>query len=180
MVNKTRRTIAAIAAVAGLGIGSAAWATTAASAAPSSVPPVCTAGNLVVWVNVDEGQGAAGTWYYPLEFTNISNHTCRVWGYPGVSATNANGKQLGDAAGRQAVWPGAWVNIGAGRTAHALFGYGAAEVSTSGCEPKTATYLKVYPPNQFAARHAFFDFPSCTAPHHTYLFVSVIRPGTGI
>ena len=72
------------------------------------------------------------------------------------------------------------MNIGAGGTAHALFGYGAAEVSTSGCKPKTATYLKVYPPNQFSARNAFFDFPSCTAKHHTYLFVSVIRPGTAI
>jgi hypothetical protein len=180
MFNRTRRTIAAIAAVTGLGLGSAVWAATAASAAPSSTPPVCTTANLAVWVNVDEGQGAAGTWYYPLEFTNISNHTCRVWGYPGVSATTATGKQLGDAAGRQAVWPGAWVNIGAGRTAHALFGYGAAEVSTSNCKPKTASYLKVYPPNQFGARHAFFDFPSCSTPHHTYLFVTVIRPGSGI
>lgn len=172
--------MAAIATVLGLGIGSAVWAAAAASAAPASIPPVCSTANLVVWVNVDEGQGAAGTWYYPLEFTNVSNHTCRVWGYPGVSATNANGKQLGDAAGRQNIWPGAWVNIGAGGTAHALFGYGAAEVSTSGCKPKTATYLKVYPPNQRSARLAFFDFPSCTAPHHTYLFVSVIRPGTAI
>jgi hypothetical protein len=180
MFSKTRRTIAVIASVAGLGIGSAVWATTAASAAPSSIPPVCTTANLVVWVNVDEGQGAAGTWYYPLEFTNVSNHTCRVWGYPGVSATTATGKQLGDAAARQAVWPGAWVNIGAGGTAHALFGYGAAQVSTSNCKPKTASYLKVYPPNQFGARRAFFDLPSCSTPHHTYLFVTVIRPGSGI
>jgi hypothetical protein len=180
MFNRTRRTIATLAAVSALGLGSAVWATTAASAAPATIPPVCGTANLVVWVNVDEGQGAAGTWYYPLEFTNISNHTCRVWGYPGVSATDASGKQLGDAATRQNIWPGAWVNIGAGGTVHALFGYGAAEVSTSGCKPKTATYLKVYPPNQTSARHAFFDFPSCTAPHHAYLFVSVIRPGTAI
>jgi hypothetical protein len=180
MFNRTRRTIAAIAAVLGLGIGSAVWATTAASAAPSSIPPVCTTANLVVWVNVDQGQGALGTWYYPLEFTNVSNHTCRVRGYPGVSATDAIGKQLGDAAGRQAVWPPAWVNIGAGGTVHALFGYGAAEVSTANCKPKTASYLKVYPPNQTTVRHAFFDFPSCTLPHHPYLFVSVIRPGIAI
>jgi hypothetical protein len=180
MFNRARRTIAALAAVLGLGTGSAVWATTAASAAPSSIPPVCTTANLVVWVNVDEGQGALGTWYYPLEFTNVSNHTCRVWGYPGVSATDAIGTQLGDAAGRQADWPPAWVSIGAGGTVHALFGYGAAEVSTANCKPKAATYLKVYPPNQTTARRAFFDLPSCTLPHHTYLFVSVIRPGSGI
>ena len=105
MFNRTRRTMAAFAAVLGLGIGWAVRASTAASAAPANIPPVCSTANLVVWVNVDEGQGAAGTWYYPLEFTNISNHTCRVWGYPGVSATDANGKQLGDAAGRQNICP---------------------------------------------------------------------------
>jgi uncharacterized protein DUF4232 len=180
MFNRARGTIAAIAAVLGLGTGSAVWATAAASAAPSSIPPVCTTANLVVWVNVDQGQGALGTWYYPLEFTNVSNHACRVWGYPGVSATDAIGKQLGDAAGRQADWPPAWVNIGAGRTVHALFGYAAAKVSTASCKPQTATYLKVYPPDQTTARHAFFDLPSCTLPHHTYLFVSVIRPGSAI
>jgi hypothetical protein len=72
------------------------------------------------------------------------------------------------------------VNIGPGGTVHALLGYGAAQVSTANCKPKTASYLKVYPPNQTSARHAFFDYPSCTLPHHTYLFVSVIRPGSAI
>ena len=180
MFSRTRRTIAASAAVLGLGTGSAIWATTAASAAPSSAPPACTSANLVVWVNVDRGQSALGTEYYPLEFTNVSNHTCRVRGYPGVSATSATGKQLGDAAGRQGIWPPAWVNIVAGGTVHALFGYGAAEVSTSNCKPKTASFLKVFAPNQTSALHAFFDYQSCTSSHHPYLFVSVIRPGSAI
>ncbi len=180
MIKGARRTIAGVAAALGLGIGSAAWATSSASAAPSVVPPACTTANLAVWVNYDAANGAAGTWYYPLEFTNISNHTCRVWGYPGVSATNAGGKQLGDAAARNPLYAGAWVNIPAGGTAHSLFAYGAAEVSTSGCKPTTASLLKVYPPNQRSARHAFFDLPVCTLPHHTYLTVTVIRPGTGI
>jgi hypothetical protein len=174
-----RRAIAAAAAALALGTGSAVWATSAASAAPA-VPPVCATGNLAVWVNVDGGSAAAGTWFYPLEFTNISNHTCRMLGYPGVSATNAAGKQLGDAARRYPAFAAKWVTIAAGGTAHALFGYGAAEVSTSGCKPVTASFLKVYPPSRTSARHAFFDFPSCTLPHHTYLLVSVIQPGTSI
>lgn len=180
MFKGARRTIAAVAAALGLVIGSAVWASTAASATPSSVPPVCSTANLVVWVNVDQGSGAAGTWYYPLEFTNVSNHTCRTWGYPGVSATNASGKQLGDAAFRDSVYKGVWVNIPAGGTAHALFGYGAAEVSTSNCNPVNASYLLVYPPNQSSARQAFFDFPSCTKANHSYLRVSVLQPGTAI
>jgi hypothetical protein len=180
MFKGARRTIAAVAAALGLGIGSMVWATTAASAAPAGIPPVCSTANLVVWVNVDEGQGAAGTFYFPLEFTNVSNHTCRTWGYPGVSATNVNGKQLGDAAFRDSVYSPKWVNIPAGGTAHALFGYGAQEVSMTNCSPVNASFLLVYPPNQKAARRAFFDFPSCTKPHHSYLRVSVLQPGIGI
>ena len=104
-----RRIAAATAAALALGIGSAAWAASPASAAPvtrsaasmpSVIPPVCTSANLAVWVDYDAMSGAAGTWYYPLEFTNVSNHTCRTWGWPGVSATNASGKQLGAASVR--------------------------------------------------------------------------------
>jgi hypothetical protein len=180
MIKGTRRIAAAAAAALGLGIGSAVWATSSASAAPSAVsaiPPVCTSANLAVWVDRDGPNGAAGTTTYPLEFTNVSNHTCRTWGYPGVSATGARGQQLGDAAARSPLYPGAWVNIPAGGTAHALLAYGSAEVSTSGCKPVAATAIKVYPPNQFTADHGFFDLPACTLKGHVYLRVTVIRPG---
>jgi hypothetical protein len=189
MIKGTRRIAAAALAAAGLGIGSAVWAATSASAAPfapfapsassvlSAIPPVCTTANLAVWVDRDGGNGAAGTIAYPLEFTNVSNHTCRTWGYPGVSATGGSGQQLGDAAARSALYPAAWVNIPAGGTAHAVLFYGSAEVSTSGCRPVTASAIKVYPPNQFSASHGFFSLPACTLKGHGYLRVTVIRPG---
>ncbi len=182
-----RRAAAAIGAALALGTGSAVWATTAASAAPaapaaaSALIPVCTAGNLAVWVNYGASQGAAGTWYYPLEFTNTSNHTCRTWGWPGVSATNANGHQLGDAARRNHLYTPHWVNIGAGATAHALLGYGAVEVQTSGCKPANASLIKVYAPNQRTADLGFFSLPVCTVGgSHVYLSVAAIQPGTHI
>jgi hypothetical protein len=177
-----RRIVAAASAALALGIGSAAWAATSASAAsaPAAVK-ACTAGQLSVWISPDALNGAAGTWYYPLEFTNTSGRTCRTWGWAGVSATNANGKQLGNAATRTRLYPAEWVNIPAGGTAHALLGYSAAEVGTSGCKPQNASVLKVYPPNSRTARHAFFDLPVCTVGgRHTYLQLSVIRPGTNI
>ena len=123
---------------------------------------MCTASNLAVWVNLVLADGAAGTGYYPLEFTNLSGHACGIGGYPGVSATGANGKQLGDAAGRNPVYPVRSVTIPAGGTAHALFSWGSAEVTTSGCKPTTAHELKVYPPNSRTAISTFFDLPSCT------------------
>lgn len=188
MSKGTRRAIAAAIAAVGLAAGSAFWAASASAApsapsapsAASAIPPVCTSANLAVWVDAGAPQGAAGTIYYPLEFTNVTNHTCRTWGYPGVSATGANGKQLGSSAARNPLYRGAWVNIPAGGTAHALLAYSDGEVFTSGCKPATASEIKVYPPSSFTADHGFFSLPSCTLTGHVYLTVTVIRPGTNI
>ena len=179
-----RRTAAAVGAALALGTGSAVWAASAASAAPSApaaLIPVCTAGDLAVWVNYGASSGAAGTIYYPLEFTNHTDHTCRTWGWPGVSATNANEHQLGDAAQRLHYFTPNWVNIGAGATAHALLAYGNAEVQTSGCKPADASLIKVYAPNQRTADIGFFSLPVCTVGgSHVYLRVANIQPGTNI
>ena len=179
-----RRAAAAIGAALALGTGSAVSATTSASAAPSApaaLIPVCTAADLSVWVNISLVQGAAGTWYYPLEFTNDSNHTCRTWGWPGVSAANATGRQLGDAAQRLHKYTPNWVNIGAGATAHALLSYSNAEVQTSGCKPTNASQIRVYAPNQRSLDFGFFSLPACTVGgSHVYLRVGNIQPGTNI
>jgi Protein of unknown function (DUF4232) len=179
------RLAAGLSAVVGLALGSAALATTSASAAPArpatsaAAVPGCAAADLAVWVDQEAGSAALGTWYYPLEFTNTSGHACSIEGYPGVSATDAAGRQLGDAAARDAVYPGRTVVIPAGGTAHARFGWGAAEVSTSGCKPETAAELKVYPPGSATARFTFFDLAACTiGGSHVYLSASVIQPGT--
>jgi hypothetical protein len=186
MSKPIRRLAAAVLAALALGIGSAAWAASSASAAPvsagsaPSAVKACTASQLSVWISPDAINGAAGTWFYPLEFTNISKHACATGGYPGVSAIGPGGKQLGLAAGRNPLYKGKVVTIPAGGTAHALFAYGNAEVSTSGCKPKAAAELKVYPPNSKVAIRAFFDLPACTVGGHVYLRVAVIQPGTNI
>ena len=182
-----RRLAAAAAIVLALGAGSAIWTSASASTAPTTpavkaaLLPVCTAGDLAVWVNVGAGQGAAGTWYYPLEFTNTSNHTCRTWGWPGIFAANASGHQLGAAAQRLTLYTPTWVNIRSGATAHALLSYGAAEVSTSRCKPVDASTIKVYAPNERTADYGFFSLPACTVGgSHVYLRVATIQPGINI
>ena len=178
MINGTRRRIAAIGATLALGIGSAVWAATSASATASAPIPECTTGNLAVWVSPDRGNGAAGSIYYPLDFTNVSNHTCYLVGWPGVSATNLNGKQLGSAADRDSTAPRQIVNVPPGRTAHAVLRWTDVLLYPSAvCKPTAAALLKIYPPDQTSARRAFFSLPVCTVPGRIYLRIWRIQPG---
>lgn len=177
MFHRSRRMIAAVATL-GLGVGSAVAATSSASAAPAAVPE-CTSSSLAVWISPDLGKGAAGTIYYPLDFTNISNHTCFLVGWPGVSAVNGSLHQLGDAAVRDTTVPRQFVDIAPGATAHATLLWEDAVVFNPGCGRVNATYLNIYPPDQFAARLAFFDNAVCTVSGRTYMRIRRIQPGVG-
>jgi uncharacterized protein DUF4232 len=160
--------------------GSHRPATTVALAAASV--PACTAGDLGVWVAADQGEGAAGTAYVPLEFTNLSHHTCTLHGFPGVSAISSSGRQLGSPA----VWdhgvPARTVTLAPGGTGYASLGY--SDVITADCpaaSKRTASALLVYPPGQTHADHALWDSVTCTAPGSTeFLTVRVIAPGPGV
>jgi hypothetical protein len=194
-----RRAIAVMAgtAVAALAITSAAFAATSSGASPgsgaarvtSAAIPKCTAalgqhGNVSVWVADGQGNGAAGTIYYPLEFTNLSGHTCSMYGFAGVSAISRGGQQLGS--------PANWESGGSfgtprtvivlpGATAHAILAYHDVVVSTtSGCDPVNTTFeLRVYPPDQRGAAFAFFDLEACSHAGPIYLSVGSIKPGVG-
>lgn len=167
MLKVSRRAVASAAAVLALGAGSLTWAATSASAAttkpaaPSYVPRPCSTGQLAAWVNADSADGTAGTTYYHLDLTNTGNRTCWLYGWPGVSAVNWAGTQLGLPAVRRADVRARVVNVAPGATAHAMLGYVDVQVSRS-CRPVTATFLRVYPPANRNARHAFFPLPVCT------------------
>src|ERR1700722_5068290 len=181
----TRRVVAiAAAAVAGLAISTAAYAATSSGTAATSAAsiPRCTASDLGVWLAVDQGNGTAGTSYYPLEFTNLSHHTCYLYGYPGVSARDRNGHQLGS--------PGDWGRPRGARivtprpsaTAHTLLGYHDVLVNPEpAChQVNSAVELRVYPPGQRSATDAAFSFPVCS--HRGLIYMSIfepIKPGVG-
>ena len=100
---------------------------------------------------------------YELELSNVSARACTLYGYPGVSALAAGGTQLGKAAGRSAADPERVVTLAPGATAHVLLTVADTAVyPSSACRAKTALSLKVYPPNDSGARHAFFSLPVCT------------------
>jgi uncharacterized protein DUF4232 len=172
-IRKAIAVTAVLAAAAGTGV-----AATTASAAPSAAKtPVATSAGLEVWVGRDLSQGAAGTLEFPLEFTNITGHAVTIRGYPGVSALNAAGKQLGAAAGWDARYPVRTITIPAGGTVHANLFYSDVLPSMPGNKPATAATLRVYPPGQRTARTAFFSLPVTTKAGVVDLHVTAIRPG---
>jgi hypothetical protein len=181
----SRRVVAvAAAAVAGLAISTAAYAATSSGTAATSATsvPRCTASDLGVWLAVDQGNGTAGTTYYPLEFTNLSHHTCYLFGYPGVSALGRNGNQLGSPADWGSLRGARIVNVAPGATAHTLLGYHDVLVGTEpGChQVSSAVELRVYPPGQRSATDAAFSFEVCS--HRGPIFMSIqepIVPGVG-
>jgi Protein of unknown function (DUF4232) len=171
---------AAMAAI--VAVTAAAWATTSsgkghASAAASGILPRCTAPELGVWVAADHGQGAAGSTFIPLDFTNVGHRTCRLQGLPAVAALDRNGHQLGPAAGHNHLFRPRTVTLAPGRTAHAVLQYiQAVATNCPVAQQVPAFVLKVNPPHGTRADHALFDFETC--PGNTvYLDVTAIRAG---
>jgi hypothetical protein len=180
MIKVTRRTAAAATAVIALGTGLAVSAAVSPTAratttADTGVIPRCSPGQLAVWVKADDADATAGTTYYHLDYTNISGSTCHLYSWPGVSATSIGGEQLGVPAIRTGGVPATYVNIPPNGTAHSILGYVDIQVGP-GCKPVAATYLKVYPPDDSSARHAFFALPVCTTKTPD-LVVWRVQPG---
>ena len=168
--------IAATTAFAAGSSGTALTADTAAAAVPS-----CTAADLGAWVAITQGNGAAGSIYYPLQFTNLSRHACAMRGFPGVSALDRNGHQLGSPASWDRAVPARTVVLAPGATAHTILRYSDVEVTTApGCHPVFSTFeLRVYPPGQYSATYAAFGLEACSHAGPIYMSVEPIRSGVG-
>ncbi len=201
--------IAALAAACGTSSPSGGPATTtpassATSAAPSSTPaassaaaspspaastaaaaPAAAAGaspcpTRYLGAKIGVSQGTAGSIYTVIDFTNIGNVTCTLYGYPGVSL--AGGKpvtQIGLAATRSTATPKKLVTLKPGAVANALLQIvNAGNYPPSTCGPTTATYLQIYPPNQTTPIYLGYKSQACSKSVHL-LTVSVVMPGAG-
>ncbi len=64
-----------------------------------TVVPQCKGSNIEVWLGLNPDGAAAGTTFYPIEFTNAKtgSHTCFLAGTPGVFAISSAGKRIGPA-----------------------------------------------------------------------------------
>jgi hypothetical protein len=147
---------------------------------PAAAPPHCRTAQLRVWVGVP-GDSATGHTAYQLELSNISSHSCTLFGFPGVSAVGVGGKRLGSAARRDHFDPTKLVTLGRAATAHVfLLITNVAFFTKSACEPANAIGLRVFPPNDTTSTVVPFPFRACKKRGPIFLRVRTTVARTGI
>lgn len=175
----TRRTGTAALACATALASVVALAFTASPAAPAGAAaagtPKCATSGLVIWLNDEQGGGTAGSIYYKLELTNLSGHACTLLGYPGVSAVNLGGHQLGSAARQEAFHKPRLVTLASGSDATAVLRIVDAGALPA-CRPVTAAGLRVYPPGQTRSKVVPFPFQACSRAGQSDLVVRAVTP----
>jgi Domain of unknown function (DUF4232) len=133
----------------------------------------CKTAGLVVWLDT-QGDAAAGSIFYTLEFTNQSGHTCTLTGYPGVSAFDLRGRTLGSPASRtpSTVHTVTLANGGVARTALRIAQ--AANFPQASCRRVSAAGLRVFPPNTTASKVIPLPFQACSRTGPVYLDVKAV------
>jgi Domain of unknown function (DUF4232) len=153
-------------------------AATPSSAPAPAMPAPCPTRSLQVKLGVS--QGTAGSVYTTIDFTNISNVTCTLYGYPGVSLQTAKPvHQIGKPAHENPATPRKLVTLHPQATANALLQIvDAGNYPASTCGPVTAHYLQVYPPNQTTPAYIKYKTQACSKPVRL-MTVDVVKPGSG-
>ncbi len=155
-----------------------ATASPIAPSPPPTGPPACVTSALAV--SLGPGSGAAGSTYYPIEFTNTSGVTCTLYGYPGVSFVAASGGQVGAAATEDPTYPRRLVTLASGAAAHAeLRVTDAVNYPSSACQPVTVHRLRVFPPGQISSLYLTLNATACASTSVQILSVQTVQPGNG-
>ena len=138
----SRRVTAALltALLAGLGAAGVVTAAATATAAPTGPRP-CTVSDL--YLSMGRKEGAAGSVYWSIRFTDTSTARCTLRGYPGVSVLDTAHRQIGPAADRTGR-PASTVTLAPGGSASAVIRTSNGPIG--GPCLRTGTYLRVYPP----------------------------------
>jgi hypothetical protein len=160
---------------------SAGPAAAPAAAAAAAATHRCYTADLTSWLG-QPGDGAAGSTTYQLEFSNVSGHSCTLYGYPGLSAWKAS-TQRGSAAARDHSHPSRLITLRPGGTAHVIWQVTDVEnYPIARCKPAVAISLKVYPPGDYSSVSIPFNggFFGCSRSGERYMHVSAVVAGTGI
>jgi hypothetical protein len=169
---------------------SSASASTAAPTGPASSAavnpntasggaPGCATRDLKATVGI--AQGAAGSVYQVIDFTNIGTASCSLYGYPGIALAGGSPvTQIGAAASRSPQAGPALITLKPGDVANTLLRITQAQnYPTSKCSPMASTYLQIYPPNQTTPIYLGYKSTGCSATGVNLLTVSVVQSGAG-
>jgi hypothetical protein len=154
--------------------------TSPASSSPAAGGPAgCATRDLQAKAGV--AQGAAGSLYQYIDFTNISGATCTMYGFPGVSlAAGSPVAQVGMAASRTTVAGPTVVTLAPGHTANALLRITQAlNYPPATCSPAKTTYLQIYPPNQTTPIYLAYLSTGCKSMSVNLLMIGVVQAGAG-
>ena len=128
-------------------------------------------------------QGAAGSVYQVIDFTNISTASCSLYGYPGVAlAAGSPVTQVGEAASRSTAAGPALVTLTPGAVRErAAADHAGAELPDGDVHPTATTYLQIYPPNQTTPIYLAYKSTGCSATGVNLLTVAWCSraPGSG-
>jgi Protein of unknown function (DUF4232) len=151
---------------------------TSSTTTGGGAPAACPTRSLAVKAGLS--QGAAGSIYQVLDFSNISDVTCTLYGFPGVSLAGGSPvKQIGLAAAEDHTSPRLLITLAPGAVANSLLRIvQAANFPPSRCDLKNATYLQIYPPNQTTPVYLKYKAQAC-AKSVQILTVSVVKAGSG-
>jgi hypothetical protein len=159
--------------------GPASSAAVNPNAATAGGPPACATRDLKLTVGV--AQGAAGSVYQVIDFTNIGTASCSLYGYPGVALAGGSPvTQIGQAASRSPQAGPSLVTLQPGGVGNTLLRITQAQnYPTSKCNPMASTYLQIYPPNQTTPVYLGYKSTGCSANGVNLLTVSVVQSGAG-
>ncbi len=139
--------------------------------------PRCQTSGLVVWLD-PIGNGAAGSFYDNLRFTNLSGRFCELTGFPGVSAVGLTGAQVGLAARRSLPRAVVSVRLAPGATSTSVIQLAdVANFPSGACHEVMAAGLRVYPPGATASKLIPYPFEACSSYSATFLHVRPIEKG---
>jgi Domain of unknown function (DUF4232) len=172
---RSKRTLGALATTAALALSSIALLAPSAAGASSRVHR-CATSQLVIWLNEVPGNGAAGSIFHQVGFTNLSKRSCTLRGYPRVTAANLHGGKLGGLASREASGALHTVRLHPGETAFATLRIVEAQnFPRSACRPATAAGLRVAPPGRHASKVVPFPFEACARADNPNLSVRAVQ-----
>lgn len=133
------------------------------AAAPAIHAQVPACRSQVLRVRLGPSNGAAGTIYVPIIFTNAGAVRCSLRGFPGVSSYDAAGRQVGSPARWQPVTVRTIVLAPRGSASAAYGQAQALNFPRARCHPVSARGLRVYPPNETRSRLLVSKHLACSS-----------------